>query len=85
MDVPLAHHYRGKDVFVKFDWQKPNDEAPTAAHVIAQCEVEVLGKVAVDLDGSWDDFQQAIADAVKAAEIGSIGSQTNCDTESEST
>lgn len=68
MDVPLAHHYRGRDVFVKFDWQKPNDEAPIAAHVVAKGQVEGLGKVAVELNGPWEDYQQAIADAVKAAE-----------------
>ena len=68
LDLPIAHHYRGMDVFVKFVWQKPNDEAPTAAHLVAEGQVEGFGVVAVELVGPWDDYPCALADAMSAAE-----------------
>lgn len=68
MDMPLAHRYRGEEVFVKFDWLKPNDEIPSSAHVIAKGEVEGLGQTVLSLAGPWGDYDQAIVDAVKAAE-----------------
>jgi hypothetical protein len=68
MDWPITHHYRGTDVFVKFYWQKPNDKIPTAAHVIAEGSVEGLGIGAIDLVGPWDDYPEALAEAMAAAE-----------------
>jgi len=68
MDVPIVHHYRGRDVFVKFCWRKPNDETPTAAHIIAEGSVEGLGVGAVDLVGPWDNYPEALADAMALAE-----------------
>jgi hypothetical protein len=68
MDLPIVHHYRGKDVFVKFDWQKPNDEVPSAVHLITEGQVDGLGIGAIDLIGPWDDYPSALADAMAMAE-----------------
>ena len=68
MDLPIAHPYCGTEVSVKFYWRKPNDEIPTAAHLVAEGGVEGLGIGAVDLVGPRDDYSAALAEAMAAAE-----------------
>ncbi len=38
VDVPIIHEYRGHKLVVKFDWDRPNDQSPTAAHATARSQ-----------------------------------------------
>lgn len=68
IDLPVAYHYRGKEVFLKFDWDKPNDESPVAAHVLEEGSVVGLASTVADLTGPWNDYQSALTEAKVAAE-----------------
>jgi hypothetical protein len=66
--APIAHEYRGCQLFLKFDWQKPNDKIPFAVHVLENSEVPGLANTVADLPGPWTDYQSALAEAIAAAE-----------------
>lgn len=68
LDRPIAHEYRGHEVIIKFDWDKPNDDAPVAAHVIEASEVSGFANTVADLSGPWKDYQSALAEALATAE-----------------
>lgn len=65
---PITHDYRGHRLFVKFDWNRPNDETPVAAHVVESSEIPGFANTVADLPGPWPDYQAALAEAVAAAE-----------------
>ena len=68
MDRPIAHQYRGHELFIKFDWNKPNDEVPVAVHVVEASEVPSFANTVADLSGPWEDYQSALAEALATAE-----------------
>ena len=68
IDVPIAHAYRGHTMFLKFDWRRPNDDAPVAAKIIEPAPIDGLGEVAAELEGPWPDYPAALDDAMAAAE-----------------
>lgn len=68
LDLPIAHAYRGHTMILKFDWRRPNDEAPVAAKVIEPAPIDGLGKVAAELTGPWPDYPAALDEAMAAAE-----------------
>ncbi|CRM70475.1 hypothetical protein [Pseudomonas sp. 58 R 12] len=68
LDVPIAHAYRGHTMFLKFDWRRPNDEAPVAAKIIEAAPIDGLGEVAAELIGPWPDYPAALDEAIAAAE-----------------
>jgi hypothetical protein len=68
LDAPIAHAYRGHVIFLKFDWRRPNDDAPVAAKIIEPAPIDGLGEVAAELSGPWPDFPSALDDAMAAAE-----------------
>lgn len=68
LDVPITHEYRGHNLVVKFDWNRPNDPSPTAAHVLAESGVQGLADTVAELPGPWPDYPCALADAMAAAE-----------------
>lgn len=68
MDVPIAHAYRGHTIFLKFDWLRPNDDAPACAKIIEPGAVDGLGEVAAELSGPWPDYPAALDEAMAAAE-----------------
>ncbi|BAO62866.1 hypothetical protein PPC_3519 [Pseudomonas protegens Cab57] len=68
MDTPIAYEHRGYTVFIKFEWERPNDEAPAAARVIQVGDVAGLGDVAAELQGPWESYQAALEEAIAAAE-----------------
>lgn len=68
LDVPITHEYRGHKLVVKFDWDRPNDQSPTAAHVLAESGVHGLADTVADLQGPWRDYPSALAEAIAAAE-----------------
>lgn len=39
-DAPIAHAYRGHVMFLKFDWRRPNDDAPVAAKIIEPAPID---------------------------------------------
>ncbi|MBB4813873.1 hypothetical protein OKW09_002060 [Pseudomonas rhodesiae] len=55
-------------MFLKFDWRRPNDESPVAAHIIEPAAINGLGEVAAKLEGPWPDYPAALDDAMAAAE-----------------
>lgn len=68
LDAPIAHAYRGHLMFLKFDWRRPNDDAPVAAKIIEPAPINGLGEVAAELKGSWPDYPSALNEAMAAAE-----------------
>ncbi|OOH81310.1 hypothetical protein BOW65_09520 [Pseudomonas koreensis] len=68
LDRPIAHEYRGHELFIKFDWDKPNDEVPVSAHVVEASEVPGFANTVADLPGPWEDYPSALADAMATAE-----------------
>lgn len=68
LDAPIAHAYRGHTIFLKFDWRRPNDDAPVAAKIIEPASIDGLGEVAAELTGPWPDYPTALDDAMAAAE-----------------
>ncbi|MEJ5280640.1 hypothetical protein WH299_15330 [Pseudomonas sp. MYb541] len=68
IDVPIAHAYRGHTMFLKFDWRRPNDDAPVAAKIIEPAPIDGLGEVAAVLEGPWPDYPAALGEAMAAAE-----------------
>ncbi|CRM94494.1 hypothetical protein [Pseudomonas sp. 22 E 5] len=68
IDVPIAHAYRGHTMFLKFDWRRPNDDAPVAAKIIEPAPIDGLGEVAAELEGPWPDYPAALDEAMAAAE-----------------
>lgn len=67
-DVPIEHEYRGQKVFLKFEWERPNDVAPVLFRVIESSEIPGYGNVAAENAGPWEDYQAALSDAMAAAE-----------------
>ena len=68
MDAPIALEHRGHQVFLKLEWQRPNDEVPIAVRIVQPSEITGLGEVAAELSGPWSDYQAAIDEAKAAAE-----------------
>ena len=68
IDVPIAHAYRGHTMFLKFEWRRPNDDAPVAATIIEPAPIDGLGEVAAELMGPWPDYPAALSEAMAAAE-----------------
>jgi hypothetical protein len=68
LDRPVTHKYRGHQLFLKFDWEKPNDAAPSAAHVLEKSEVPGLANTVADIIGPWPDYRSALAEAISAGE-----------------
>ena len=68
LDAPIAHSYRGHVMFLKFDWQRPNDDVPVAAKIIEPAPINGLGEVAAELKGPWPDYPSALDEAMAAAE-----------------
>lgn len=68
LDAPIAHAYRGHTMFLKFDWRRPNDDAPVAAKIIEPAPIEGMGEVAAELEGPWPDYPSALDEAMAAAE-----------------
>ncbi|MGY2160405.1 hypothetical protein [Pseudomonas tolaasii] len=68
LDAPIAHVYRGHKMFLKFAWNRPNDDAPAAAKVIEPAPIDGMGEVAAELEGPWPDYAAALDDAMVAAE-----------------
>ena len=68
LDRPIAHEYRGRELFIKFDWDKPNDEAPLGVHIIETNEDPGFANTVDDLSGPWEDYQSALAEALATAE-----------------
>lgn len=68
MDTPIAHEHRGYMVFIKFEWMRPNDEVPILARVVQAGSIAGLGDVAAELNGPWESYEAALADAISAAE-----------------
>ncbi|SFA82367.1 hypothetical protein SAMN05216248_101653 [Pseudomonas simiae] len=68
LDLPIAHAYRGHTMILKFDWRRPNDDAPVAAKIIELAPIDGLGEVAAELTGPWPDYPAALDEAMAAAE-----------------
>ncbi|WP_439864884.1 hypothetical protein [Pseudomonas antarctica] len=68
LDIPIAHVYRGHTLFLKFEWQRPNDDAPFVATIIEPAPIDGLGEVAAELTGPWPDYPAALDEAMAAAE-----------------
>ena len=68
LEAPVVHKYRGYQLFVKFDWDKPNDESPVAAHILEHGAVDGLANTVADLAGPWIDYHSALAEAMATAE-----------------
>ncbi len=68
LDIPIAHAYRGHTLFLKFEWKKPNDEAPVSATIVEPATVDGLGKVVGELTGPWPDYLSALNETLDAAE-----------------
>jgi hypothetical protein len=68
LDVPIAHSYRGHTMFLKFNWLRPNDDAPTSAKIIEPALIDGMGEVAAELSGPWADYPSALDEAMAAAE-----------------
>ncbi|MFJ7141211.1 hypothetical protein [Pseudomonas protegens] len=67
LDVPIELEYRGRKVFLKFEWARPNDVAPILFRVIESSEISGFGNVAAEISGPWEDYQTALDDAMAAA------------------
>jgi len=67
-DVPIEHEYLGQKVFLKFEWERPNDVTPVLFRVIESSEIPGFGNVAAEIAGPWEDYQAAIAEAMAAAQ-----------------
>lgn len=67
-DSPIIHEYRGHQLVLKFDWEKPNDQSPAAAHILKSSDVPGFANTVADLHGPWTDYQSAIAEAMALAE-----------------
>jgi hypothetical protein len=67
MDFPVTCELRGMKVFLKFQWERPNDPAPVAVRVVQPGRIPGLGETAAQLTGPWDDYSAALADARAAA------------------
>jgi len=68
LDLPIAHAYRGRTMILKFDWRRPNDDAPVAAKIIEPAPIDGLGEVAAELTGPWSDYPDALDEAMAVAE-----------------
>ncbi|WP_222932975.1 MULTISPECIES: hypothetical protein [Pseudomonas] len=67
-DAPIAHAYRGHVMFLKFDWRRPNDDAPISAKIIEPAPIHGFGEVAAELKGPWPDYPAALYEAMASAE-----------------
>ena len=54
-------------MFLKFEWRRPNDDAPVAATIIEPAPIDGLGEVAAELTGPWPDYPAALDEAMAAA------------------
>lgn len=68
LDSPIAHEYRGHQLFVKFDWAKPNDDTPIAAFILQDSQVQGLADTIGVLTGPWPDYYYALAEAISVGE-----------------
>lgn len=68
MDMPITHQYCGHQLFLKFDWAKPNDLTPLAAHVLVHCDVPGLASTVAELHGPWASYHDAVAEAIAVGE-----------------
>ncbi|WP_434606265.1 hypothetical protein J3P80_10705 [Pseudomonas sp. D2-30] len=68
LDLPVAHTYRGHQLFLKFDWKRPNDAAPTAAHILVNCDVPGLASTVGELKGPWSSYLDALTEAIGVGE-----------------
>lgn len=68
LDIPITYAYRGHTMFLKFDWRRPNDDAPLSAKIIEPAPIDGLGEVAAELAGPWPDYPAALNDAMAAAD-----------------
>jgi hypothetical protein len=68
LDTPITHVYRGHKLVVKFDWERPNDDSPVAAHVLEESGVQGLANAVAQLQGPWTDYPSALAEAMEVAE-----------------
>lgn len=68
LDTPIAHEYRGQKLVLKFDWGRPNDDSPVAAHVLEESGIQGLANTVAQLRGPWPDYPSALAEAMKVAE-----------------
>lgn len=68
MDTPIAHEHRGHTVFLKFEWERPNDEAPISARVVQAGNIRGYGEVVAELQGPWTSYRAALEDVMSAAD-----------------
>ncbi|WP_430444891.1 MAG: hypothetical protein ACQZ2J_27715 [Pseudomonas piscis] len=68
LDVPVVHKHRGQTVFLKFEWDRPNDDVPAAVRVIQANQLHGVGDVAAELRGPWPGYQAALDEGIEAAE-----------------
>ncbi|WP_350647175.1 hypothetical protein [Pseudomonas sp. HY13-MNA-CIBAN-0226] len=68
METPIVHQFRNVTVYLKFDWDKPNDDSPVAAHVVEDGEIHGYGITVAELAGPWPDYHSALAETISVAE-----------------
>ncbi len=68
LDLPIVREYHGHELFLKFDWEKPNDLAPIAARVLVNCDVPGLASTVGELHGPWANYLDAVAEAIAVGE-----------------
>ncbi|MEN5258680.1 hypothetical protein [Pseudomonas protegens] len=68
MDTSIAHGHRGYTVFLKFEWDRPNDEVPISARIVQEGNIAGLGDLVAELHGPWESYQAALEEAISAAE-----------------
>jgi len=68
METPIVHQFRNVTVYVKFEWDKPNDESPKAAHVVQDGDISGYGNAVAELTGPWVDYKSALEEAITVAD-----------------
>lgn len=68
MQAPIVHKFRNVTVHVKFEWDRPNDESPKAAHVVEDGKISGYGSAVAKLTGPWPDYQSALEEAISVAD-----------------
>lgn len=68
LDLPVTRTYRGHQLYIKFEWAKPNDEAPVAAHILVNCDVPGLASTVGELQGPWSNYLDALIEAIAVGE-----------------
>jgi hypothetical protein len=68
LNLPVTYEYSGRKVFLKFEWLKPNDDAPARALVIQPGPIVGIGEVAAELTGPWVNYPEALAETKAAAQ-----------------